>query len=282
MTGTRCYAFLVRYADLHTHTYHSDGTRSPAEVIDVALARGIEIVAISDHDNLAAYFEIKSHADERGVTLIPAAELSCAYEGVDIHILAYAFDPHDERIAARLQQFRNARQRRGQRIVTQLRALGYDISSERVEELAAGGAVGRPHVARALVEAGYVASVADAFDKLLRPGKPGFVDKDRFAIDEAVALMRSTGGVTSIAHPTLYPDHARIVPQLLDAGIDGIEVLHPDVDEASREAYASIARSRGKFLTGGSDDHGTVKAKETLGTIKVPEDWIVPILERLS
>ena len=252
----------MRFADLHTHTYHSDGTRSPREVIDVALSYRIEIVAISDHDNLAAYFEIKSYADERGVTLIPATELSCAYEGVDIHILAYAFDAHDERIAARLQHFRDARQTRGRRIVEKLRALGYNISSERVEQLAAGGAVGRPHVARALVEGGYV-------------------EKDRFAIEEAVALMRATGGLTSIAHPTLYPDHARIVPQLLDAGIDGIEVLHPDVDEASREIYTSVARFRGKMLTGGSDDHGTVKKTETLGTIKVPEAWIGPILDRL-
>jgi predicted metal-dependent phosphoesterase TrpH len=271
----------MRYADLHTHTYHSDGTRSSAEVVDVARANGIEILAISDHDNLAAYFEIKTYADSKGVTLIPAAELSCAYEGVDIHILAYAFDAHDERIEAKLRRFRDARQTRGRRIVERLRALNYNISSERVEQLAAGGAVGRPHVARALVEAGYVASVSEAFDKLLRPGKPGYVEKDRFAIDEAVALMRATGGVTSIAHPTLYPDHERIVPLLLDAGIDGIEVLHPDVDAASRETYISIARFRGKMLTGGSDDHGSVKKTETLGTIKVPEDWIGAILERL-
>ena len=271
----------MRYADLHTHTYHSDGTRSPREVVDVALAHGIEIVAISDHDNLAAYFEVKSYADEQGVTLIPAAELSCAYEGVDVHILAYAFDANDERIEARLRGFREMRQTRGRRIVERLRGIGYNITSARVEQFAAGGAVGRPHVARALVEAGYVTSVSEAFDLLLRPGKPGYVEKDRFAIEEAVALMRATGGVTSIAHPTLYPDHARIVPQLLDAGVDGIEVLHPDVDEASREIYTSIARFRGKMLTGGSDDHGSVKKAETLGTIKVPEDWIGPILDRL-
>ncbi|HXH40444.1 MAG TPA: PHP domain-containing protein [Thermoanaerobaculia bacterium] len=271
----------MRYADLHTHTYHSDGTRSPAEVVDVALEHGIEILAISDHDNLAAYFEIKPYADERGVTLIPATELSCAYEGVDVHILAYAFDALDERIETRLRRFRDARQTRGRRIVERLRALGYNITSERVEQLAAGGAVGRPHVARALVEGGYVTSVADAFDKLLRPGKPGYVEKDRFAIDEAVTLMHATGGVTSIAHPTLYPDHERIIPQLLDAGIDGVEVLHPDVDEAAREAYTNIARFRGKMLTGGSDDHGNVKSKKTLGTIKVPEEWLGPILDRL-
>jgi predicted metal-dependent phosphoesterase TrpH len=271
----------VRYADLHTHTYHSDGTRSPREVIDVARAHGIEIVCISDHDNLAAYFEIKAYADAQGVTLVPGTELSCAYEGVDVHILAYAFDALDERVAERLREFRAARQRRGVQMVERLRSLGYAITAQRVEELAAGGAVGRPHVARALVEAGYVASVDEAFKKLLGTGKPGFVEKERFRVDEAVALIRATGGVTSIAHPTLYPEGERIVPKLLDAGIDGVEVFHPQVDDAAREAYSNIARFRGKMLTGGSDDHGTVKTSETLGTVRVPEELIRPILDRL-
>jgi predicted metal-dependent phosphoesterase TrpH len=271
----------VRYADLHTHTYHSDGTRSPKEVIDVALAHGIEIVAISDHDNLAAYFEIASYARERGVTLIPAMELSCEHDGIDVHVLAYAFDPHDERIDDRLRRFRESRQRRGYAIVDRLRSLGYDISADRVDDLAAGGAMGRPHVARALVEAGYVASVSEAFDKLLGTGKPANVEKERFRIAEAIALVRTAGGVTSIAHPTLYPDHENLVPLLLDGGIDGVEVMHPDVDELARERYTNLARFRGKLVTGGSDDHGTVKTSETLGTVKVPESMIKGILERL-
>ena len=271
----------MRYADLHTHTYHSDGTRSPREVIDVARAHGIEIVCISDHDNLAAYFEIKSYAESQGVTLVPGVELSCAYEGVDVHVLAYAFDALDERVAERLRRFRETRHRRGYLMVDRLRSLGYEISAKRVDELAAGGAMGRPHVARALVEAGHVASVNEAFDTLLGTGKPGYVEKERFRIDEAVALIRATGGVTSIAHPTLYAGGERIVPLLLDAGIDGVEVFHPEVDEAAREAYSNMARFRGKMLTGGSDDHGTVKTKETLGTIRVPEELIEPILERL-
>jgi predicted metal-dependent phosphoesterase TrpH len=215
------------------------------------------------------------------VTLIPGVELSCAYKGVDVHILAYAFDPLDDAVEDRLRRFRETRAARGRHMVDKLRGLGYDISADRVEELAAGGAVGRPHVARALVERGYVANVAEAFDRLIGTHKPGFVDKERFAIAEAVSLIRSAGGVTSIAHPTLYPNHAGIVPELLDAGIDGIEVMHPDVDEAARETYMNVARFRGKLTTGGSDDHGTVKTSETLGTIKVPENLIVPILERL-
>ena len=271
----------MRFADLHTHTSHSDGTRSSREVIDVARAHGLGIISISDHDNLAAYFEVKRYADSVDVTLVPGVELSCAYEGVDVHILAYAFDPLDDAVAERLHRFREARATRGRRMVDQLRSLGYDITAERVEQLAAGGAVGRPHVARALVERGVVKSVSEAFDRLIGTGKPGYVDKERFAIPEAVSLIRGAGGLTSIAHPTLYPNHERIVPELLDAGIDGVEVFHPDVDEAARETYTNVARFRGKMLTGGSDDHGTVKEVETLGTIRVPEALIGPILERL-
>ena len=272
---------MTRYADLHTHTYHSDGTRSPKEVVDVALAHGLDILCISDHDNLAAYFEIKTYADGRGVTLVPGMELSCIHAGIDVHVLAYAFNAHDERIEQRLRGFRETRQQRGYAIVDRLRELGLNISRDRVDQLAAGGATGRPHVARALVEAGYVASVSEAFDKYLGTGKPGYVEKERFAIREAVELIRTAGGVTSIAHPTLYPNHNKLVPELLDLGIDAVEVLHPQVDENHRHRYASIARFRGKFTTGGSDDHGAVKTSETLGTIRVPETMIQPVLDRL-
>ena len=271
----------MRYADLHLHTYHSDGTRSPKEVVDVARTHGLDIIAISDHDNLAAFYEIHPYAAEHGVTLIPAIELSCLFEGIDVHVLAYAFDPHDEQIDARLRGFREMRHRRGYAIVERLRALGYDIRVERVDQLAGGGAMGRPHVARALVEAGYVSSVAEAFDKLLGTGKPGYVEKERFRVTEAVSLIRNAGGLTSVAHPTLYPNHEQLVPRLLDGGIDGVEVMHPQVDELNRERYTNLARFRGKMVTGGSDDHGTVKTSETLGTVKVPETMIGPILERL-
>ena len=271
----------MRYADLHTHTHHSDGTRTSREVIDVARSFGIEILCISDHDNLAAYFESKTYADSREVQLVPGVELSCAYKGHDIHILAYAFDPLDERVERRLRSFRLTREQRGKRMVDRLGELGFRIDHARVEELAAGGAMGRPHVARALVEGGFVATVAEAFDKLIGAGKPAYVEKERFQIDEAVALIHSAGGVTSVAHPTLYSDHEIIIPELLDAGVDAIEVMHPDVDEKNRDMYMNLARFRGKFVTGGSDDHGTVKEKQTLGTVRVPENLIKPILDRL-
>lgn len=271
----------MRVADLHLHTTHSDSTRSPREVVDLARSHGLDTIAISDHDNVAAFFETKLYAEELGLTLVPAAELSCIHKGVDVHILAYAFDPLDERISERLAHFRSVRQRRGQMMVERLHALGYEISLDRVEQLAAGGALGRPHVARALVEQGYAASVSDAFDKLLGAGKPAYVEKARFRIDEAVSLIHDSGGVLSVAHPSLYPNHEEIVADVLDAGVDAIEVFHPDVPTEDRERYRNVARFRGKFVTGGSDDHGSAKAVETIGTIRVPENLIEPILERL-
>jgi predicted metal-dependent phosphoesterase TrpH len=271
----------MRYADLHTHTHHSDGTRSPKEVIDVAREHRLDIVAISDHDNLAAYYEIKAYADEQSITLVPAIELSCGVQGVDVHILAYAFDPHDARIDSRLRDFRELRQRRGYEMVERLCALGYPITAERVDQLAAGGAVGRPHVARALVEAGHASSVSDAFDRLIGSGGPAYVEKGRFDLEEAVAMIKAAGGLTSVAHPSIYPNHETLVPQVLEAGVDGIEVFHPDVNEPNRERYANLARFRGLMTTGGSDDHGTVKKKQTLGSIRVPENLIQPILDRL-
>jgi len=272
----------MRYADLHLHTYHSDGTRSPTEVIDLAVKLDLQIIAISDHDNVAAFHEIRDYAAERAVLLIPAAELSANHSGVDVHILAYAFDPDDERLATRLAELRSARARRGETMVDRLRALGYPITLDRVKELCGDGALGRPHVARALVEQKVVSSVSEAFDRFLKPGKPGYVGKESFEVSELLKLVHASGGLTSVAHPTLYPRQQTIVREVLESGVDAIEVYHPDVDSGSRTTYQRIAREMGKFVTGGSDDHGTVKKAETIGSIRVPENLIEPILARVS
>lgn len=271
----------MRYADLHLHTTRSDGTRTPSEVIDLAVKLGLGIVGISDHDQLSGYFEVKDYAAARDVTLIPAVELSCIHAGHDIHVLAYAFDADDPEVSTRLAEFRASRLNRGAQIVERLDALGFPLDESRVRELSAGGSLGRPHVARAMVERGYVASVSEAFDRFLAHGRPADVPKERFEVSEAVALIRAAGGLTSIAHPSLYPDHRSIVNDILDQGVDGIEVFHPDVGADDRTFYEKLARSRNALITGGSDDHGTVKAKETIGTVKVPETLIGPILDRI-
>jgi predicted metal-dependent phosphoesterase TrpH len=272
---------MSRVADLHTHTIHSDGDYTPHELVDRAIAEGIGILAISDHDNTEAITEVAEYAKERGLLLIAAAELSCQYEGIDVHVLAYGVELDHCDLNQRLASFRATRDRRGELMVERLASNGVTISIDRVRELAGNGSLGRPHVAKALIEVGAVASVDDAFREYLREGRPGWVDKERFEIEEAVDLVHRAGGLTSIAHPSLYPDHRRIVPRLLEAGIDGIEVMHPDVGGDDRHHYVRLAAELGKTTTGGSDDHGQ-GGRKTIGRIRVPESMIGPILERAS
>ena len=270
---------MPRVADLHTHTTCSDGNDSPRELVDRAVAAGIGILAISDHDNLAAILEARDHAAAKGLTLITATELSCQFDGVDVHVLAYGVELDHSDLNLRLASFRSTRDRRGELMVEKLARNGITISIERVREIAGNGSLGRPHVARALVEAGVVPTIEDAFREYLREGRIGWVDKERFRIDEAVELVRRAGGLTSIAHPSLYADHRRLVPRLLDMGIDGIEIMHPDVGGDDRHHYKRLAADRGKITTGGSDDHGQ-GGRKTIGQIRVPESMITPILER--
>jgi len=272
---------MVRFADLHTHTIHSDGIYTPRELVDRACAAGIGVLGISDHDNLGAIPEVRDYATERGLVLLTAAELSCQFEGIDIHVLAYCVDLEHQGLNRRLESFRSTRQRRGELMVEKLADNGVRISIDRVREFAGNGSLCRPHVARALVEAGAVGSFDESFREYLREGKPGWVDKERFRIEEAVELVHDAGGLTSIAHPSLYPDHRRVVPRLLDAGIDGIEVMHPDVGGDDRHHYTRLASDRGRITTGGSDDHGQ-GGRKTIGEIRVPESMIGALLERIA
>lgn len=272
---------MARFADLHTHTRHSDGLYEPRELVDRAAAADISILCISDHDNLAASREMRGYARSLGIVLVAGTELSCQHHGVDVHVLAYGVDLDDPALEARLASFRRTRDTRGEMMVERLRELGYPVSIARVREIAGNGALGRPHVARALIEIGAVDSMDAAFEKFLGTGRPACVDKQRFRIDEVVELVHGAGGVTSIAHPTAYPDHRKLVSELLDAGIDGIEILHPDVDDADRDYYQTLAEARGLFVTGGSDDHGNGGPK-TIGSILVPESLIAGLLDRID
>jgi len=271
----------MRFADLHLHTYHSDGMRSPRDIVELAASHQLDIIAISDHDNLAAFHEAAPLAHERSILLIPAVELSAAYRGVDVHILAYSFDPEDAKIAERLEHFRQARETRGIRMVENLQQLGYPITTEQVQALSGDGALGRPHVARALIESGVVESIDDAFRTLLKPGKPGFVPKARLDVDDAVEMIHAAGGLLSVAHPTLYPDHQTIVPELFERGVDGVEAHHPKVDLDAQRFYIELAKYHGKIVTGGSDDHG-FDGREAIGSVRVPEDEIQMIVERVE
>lgn len=268
-------------ADLHTHTTASDGRLSPPGLVEKAALRGLAALSITDHDTLAAYPTARLAAERHGLELVPGVELSVRAEGRDVHLLGYGFDLEHEGLRAHLARYRAERQRRAEEIVARLGMLGVPVSLGHVLALAEGGAVGRPHVARALLEAGHVGSVQEAFARFLGEGGPAAVPKGAATPEEAITLLHEAGGVCVLAHPgtSITP---KVLAHLLEAGLDGIEVVHPVHDEALEAYWRDVARRHGLLETGGSDYHGFREEEEArFGTYTVPAG-VVPRLRRAA
>ncbi|WAP58141.1 PHP domain-containing protein [Streptomyces sp. S465] len=249
--------------DLHTHSTASDGTDTPAELVRNAAAAGLDVVALTDHDTVGGYAEA-TRALPAGLTLITGAELSCRLNGVSLHMLAYLFDPAEPELASERELVRDDRVPRARAMVGKLRELGVPITWERVAEIAGDGAVGRPHIATALVELGVVASVSDAFTQdWLADGGRAHVEKHELDPFEAIRLIKGAGGVAVFAHP-LAVKRGQCVPEsaigeLAAAGLDGIEVDHMDHSEDTRARLRGLAAELGLLTTGSSDYHGSRK-----------------------
>jgi predicted metal-dependent phosphoesterase TrpH len=247
-------------ADLHCHSTASDGTRPPAEVIRRAAAAGLDLIALTDHDTVAGLDEARQ-ALPPGMALLPGMELSCRRDGHSVHLLGYLFDPDHGALKTELQAIRDSRLDRARAMVTRLADLGVPVTWEQVTAIAGAGVVGRPHVARAMIATGVVSSIAEAFSTdWIGPG--GRAHVARYALDpvQAVALVREAGGVTVLAHPLAKTRGAlvsdRLITELARAGLAGLEIAHPDHDQAQRERLRALASSLGLIATGGSDDHG--------------------------
>lgn len=252
--------------DLHTHSDVSDGTDSPAELVRKAAAAGLDVVALTDHDATGGHKEAANALDDlpRPLTLVTGAELSCRVGGVSMHMLAYLFDPDEPVLAREMELVRTDRVRRARAMVGLCRELGAPITWEQVLRIAGDGAVGRPHIAAALVEAGVVGGIDEAFTPEWI-GSDGRVYVRMHELDpfDAVRLVRNAGGVTVFAHPAAVK-RGRTVPEnviteLAAAGLDGIEVDHTDHDEATRERLRAVAADTGLLVTGSSDYHGSRK-----------------------
>jgi 3',5'-nucleoside bisphosphate phosphatase len=261
--------------DLHVHSSASDGTDPPAEVIRRAAAAGLDVVALTDHDTVAGVAGARA-ALPPGLTLVPGMELSCLLEGRSVHMLGYLFDPDDPALSAETELIRDDRTHRARAMVARLAALGAPVTWEQVTRIADGAVVGRPHIARAMAEAGVVATPADAFTaEWIGDGGRAHVGRYAPGPERAIALIRAAGGLPVLAHPRSpgYEIGDEVIAALAAAGLAGIEVFHPDHDYPERTRLTALARSLDLAATGGSDDHGSFNASGLGSETTPPEEY---------
>ncbi|WTW97171.1 PHP domain-containing protein [Streptomycetaceae bacterium NBC_01309] len=250
--------------DLHTHSSASDGTDTPAALVRTAREAGLDVVALTDHDTTGGWAEAEAALPD-GLALVRGAEISCIdADGISLHMLGYLFDPDEPEFARARELVRTDRVRRARAMVERCIELGAPITWEHVVEIAGNGAVGRPHVATALVEAGVVADVSGAFTpEWLKDGGRAFVDKYEISVADAVRMIRGAGGVAVFAHPGATKRGRTVsdatIESLAEAGLAGVEVDHIDHDDDMRAHLRDLARGLGLVTTGSSDYHGTRK-----------------------
>ncbi|MFD4544433.1 PHP domain-containing protein [Streptomyces bauhiniae] len=249
--------------DLHCHSTASDGTDTPAGLMRAAAGAGLDVVALTDHDTTRGYAEALAALPD-GLTLVTGAELSCRIDGVSLHLLAYLFDPEEPALLAERELVRDDRVPRAHAMIAKLNALGVPVTWEQVERIAAGGTVGRPHLASALVELGVVPTVSDAFTpEWLADGGRAYVDKHETDPLEAIRLVKGAGGVTVLAHPAAAKRGRTVSPEAIAAmaaaGLDGLEADHTEHDQATRTRLRGLAKDLDLLVTGSSDYHGTRK-----------------------
>ena len=270
MTGDA--ASPPRHVDLHAHSTASDGTATPTGAVEAAHRAGVVALALTDHDTLAGVPEAQVAADRLGLRLVPGVELSVHQEGVEVHLLGL----HIRDVAGmqtELEAIRDQRRLRAIAMVEKLAAAGAPIAIEAVLAEAAGGAIGRPHVARALVAAGHVKDQREAFDRFLAAGRPAYVDKARLEIADGIAMVHRAGGLAIIAHPGAEGRRERIEP-LVPMGLDGLEVRHPSHSAEDVKRLDALAQHFGLVVSGGSDWHGAMQGPRVLGAMRVPEAWL--------
>ena len=264
--------------DLHTHTSFSDGTDSPTELINKALASGISTIGLTDHDTVAGWDEAITHL-RPGIALVPGAEISCQTEdGISVHMLGLLFDPENKELADVLEQTRENRIGRMNKIIARLNGAGYEITMNDVQEqLSDGATLGRPHLADALVAKGYLKSREEVFAELLHNNSPHYVAHYSPTPEVAIALIKAAGGVAVIAHP-MASLRGRVIStetfkDYVSAGFDGIEVFHRDQSTENRELLINIANELNLVVTGSSDYHGNGKLNQLGESTTSPEEF---------
>ena len=241
--------------DLHCHTTASDGTFTPGELVEEARRRGLAAIAITDHDSVAGIDEATARGAPIDVEVVPGLELSTDVDNGEVHILGYFINPKDRELLALLESQRESREERVRKMLDRLSDLGVQLSMDEVRRASDGGALGRPHVAQALIRAGQVGSWDEAFSRYIGRHAPAYVRRSKLSPHDAVRAILAAGGVPVLAHPGLS-GHDDMIPSLIEAGLAGIEAIYPDHSEEQRMRYAGLARQYRLIVTAGSDCHG--------------------------
>jgi hypothetical protein len=285
----------MKVADLHLHTRYSDGVWSPAEVVREAARRGLAAIAITDHDTLDAIPEALEAAVGRvpsrgaasgdaaynGIEVIPGVEITCHIDMSEVHMLGYFFGDawKDRALRAVLEHAKHIRQQRVEHFVAKLNQLGVALTLADVAACSDCGTLGRPHVAMALVRRKVVGSVEEAFERFLKRGKPGYVERYRMTAAEAIGHIRRAGGIAVLAHPGLNRVDHRL-RELTDQGMGGLEVWHSRHSVTQVERYRQLAHELNLVPTGGSDCHGPLRGAPLLGTVTVPYERLQQLRHR--
>jgi len=260
------------FVDLHMHSTASDGSRAPGDVVREAKRVGLAAIALTDHDTLDGLAEAEAVGRELGVRVVRGIELSAVEGDVETHILGLHLGEARE-LEAQLIALREMRRTRAERIVGKLNDLGVRIAFASVLEQSAGGAIGRPHVARAMIAEGWAVDFRDAFERYLGNGKPAYVTKDRLAVRDAIELIHGAGGIAVLAHPASGGTRERI-ESFVREGMDGVEVRHPSHSSEDIARLGALVEHFSLVPSGGSDWHGSSDGPRTLGMMRVPAEWL--------
>ncbi|HEV7926689.1 MAG TPA: PHP domain-containing protein [Verrucomicrobiae bacterium] len=270
---TRLAEPLAGSADLHLHTLFSDGTFTPEELAQRGAELGLAAMALTDHDTVEGCPRMAQACQSLGVEFIPGTELTAEFEGHEVHLLGFFLDVQHPRLLAEIKKFQSVRQERICEMAARLNKMGIPLRAESVFELANCRSPGRPHVARALAQEGFCASMDEAFERFLKKGRPAWVPKYKISALEAMDLLHQAGGLAVVAHPGL--NHCdQIIPRLAELGLDGLECFHSKQTSTQSEYYLALAKRLGLAVTGGSDCHGMSKGKPLIGGVRLPAIYL--------
>jgi 3',5'-nucleoside bisphosphate phosphatase len=272
---------MEKFADLHLHTYFSDGNFTPEELAALGKTHGLAAMALTDHDTVEGSARMAAACAAEGIEFITGTELTAEQDGVELHLLGYFMDVENEKLLSEVGRFQAVRQNRIREMVTKLNALDVPLKAEAVFEIANCRSPGRPHVARALVKAGLCRNMDEAFERFLKVGRPGWVPKCKISAGDAIRLVQQAGGVAVMAHPGLNKSDD-VIPKMVEQGLDGIECFHTKHSAAAAKHYLKLAEDFHLLVTGGSDCHGTNKGRPLIGSVKLPYQYVEKLKQRAA